>query len=267
MNYRRELFTGYSPELQNLFGPFIQEANKFVERNQGHIATLYTSPDDMQVWANELVNLAQTLVSELRTLGTRPFSFYKSILVPPREAAEKLREKTMQVSVTDTAGVEGPGMAHHGGTCYYIFDKASTSIENATDHPRTLLVMLQHLPKGKNTGNEIHGVKIEDDKLIATKDVGGMELHVPLLPDTTFFNNGKEVHPNPYEGVVTIPGDQHSLVRYSGSAINLIIMAYGAGLGKKVDPKLLSQGIYQLYPEPVQLPLGKYSGIQRHIIF
>ena len=88
MNDRRELFTGYSPELQSLFAPFIQEANEFVERNQVNIATLYTSPEDMKVWANELVKLAQPLVSELRALGPRPFSFYKSILVPSHEAAK-----------------------------------------------------------------------------------------------------------------------------------------------------------------------------------
>ena len=173
----------------------------------------------------------------------------------------------MQISVADTSGIEGPGMLYHGGTCYYIFDKAITPIEDTTIHPRTLLVMLQHLPKGKNTGNEIHGVKIEDGKLIARKDMGGMELHFPLLAETIYFNNGREIHPNPYEGVATIVGDQHSLVRYSGSAINVIIMACGAGLGTKVNEELVSKGIYQLGPEPLPLPLGKYSGIQRHIVF
>ena len=267
MNDRRELFNSYSPELKDHFASFIEQANNFAERNIVKIATLYTSPENMQADANELIALAEPLVAILKTIGEHPFSFYRSLLSPPREAAKKLGDETMRTSVSDTAGIEGPGMVDHGGTSYYIFEKVVSMAGQAASHPRTLLVMLQHLPKDKNTGNEIHGVKIEGNKLEATRGIGGMELHIPLLDNTIFFNNGDKIRPNPNEGVLTLPGDQHSLVRHNGAAINVIIMAYGAGLGAKVNPKLTEQGVFGLDPSPIRLPLAKYWSIPRHISF
>lgn len=267
MNDARELFGGYSPDLKTHFLPFIEKANEFVEKNQFTLATLYTSPENMQTYANELVVLATPLVETLKTIGQQKFSFYRSLLLPPVETAKKLGKETMQGSVSDTAGIEGPGKVDHGGTCYYIFEKVLSGIGQVANHPRALLVMLQHLPKGKNTGNEIHGVKIDGNTLLATKGIGGMELHIPLLDNTIFFNNGNEIRPNPNEAVLTLPGDQHSLVRQTGNAINMIIMAYGAGLGAKVNPKMVEQGVWGLGSSPVPLPLTKYSQISRHITF
>ncbi|OGK14838.1 hypothetical protein A3C98_02995 [Candidatus Roizmanbacteria bacterium RIFCSPHIGHO2_02_FULL_37_15] len=61
MNEGRELFEVYCPELRATFDSFVKEAKEFTQRNQGKIATLYTTPDIMRFYADELVALAGSL--------------------------------------------------------------------------------------------------------------------------------------------------------------------------------------------------------------
>jgi len=228
MNDARELFTGYSQELQLAFTPFIEAANEFVQRNQGKIVTLFTSPDEMRGYVDELTVLGKTLVTNIRASGSNnTYQLYKSVLMPSREAARKLGENTMRGSISDTAAIEGPGMVYHGRTRYNILEKVIFQSEDGNVYPRTLLVMVQNLPQGVHTGDEIHGVAVQEGRLVATHNIGGMELHIPLRDNTIFYNNGEEYKPKPLEGIFTLPGDIHSLRKENKSAINIILMAYG----------------------------------------
>jgi len=268
MNDARELFVGYSPEVQSTFAPFIKIANEFAVRNRGKIATLSTPPDEMKSYADELIALGKVLVTSINASPSDAiYHLYKTVLIPSREVARKSGQNIMRQSVSDTTDVDGPGMVYHKGTRYNVLEKVIFQSEDGKVNPRTLFVMVQNLPTGFNTGGEIHGVALQDGGLVATNNIGGMELHIPLRDETIFYNNGNEYRPKPLEGILTLPGDVHSLQRQVKPAINIILMAYGAGLGVKVNESLISKGVAGLGSTPKTLPMQTYSQIPRHIVF
>lgn len=250
MNDNRELFSDYSPEIQSKFTPFIIEAKEFVTRNQGKIATLFTSPSEMETYVGELAALGRTLVSNLRAIDLDFYSLYKLGLKPSR---------------TVSPAVEGPGMVTHGDTRYNILEKVNFQQEDIGVQARTLLVMIQNLPAGINTGDEIHGIELKSNQLVATRKNGGMELHIPLRDDTVFYNNGQEYKPKALEGILTLPGDIHSLQRQAKPAVNIIVMAFGAGLGVKVNGSQIANGILVSELVTQTIPLQTYTEIPRQI--
>lgn len=261
MTERKELFADYSPELRSAFSSFIDEANEFVRRNQGKVATIHTPEQTMQEYVQDLIKLGRALVSGVRTIKTENYSaVYESVLNPSRESL-KVEGEPKVPGYSDYAGMEGPGFVRHGKTRYHILEKVI--YPKYTFFPRTLLVMLQRVPRGLNTRDEIHGVKIQDGMLTASKYIGGIEMHVPLQKDTSFWNNGKKYYLEPLDGLLTLPGDIHSLGGERWPSKNIIIMAFGAGLGQKVDEDLISRGI-QVNSVVKSLPLPDYSMISRY---
>jgi len=260
MIQRRELFEGYSQELKTTFKPFINEANEFVKRNQGKIATLYTPQQKMQGYVQDVIELGKALVSGIRSIGAGNYlSIYESALNPSREAFKREDEPIIS-GFSDYVGIEGPGFVRHRKIRYHILEKVN--FPNNGIFPRTLLVMLQRVPSKVDTGHEIHGVKIKNDMLIANEDIGGIEMYIPLQKDTSFWINGKRYSLEPLDGVIVLPGDVHSLGGERWPSKNIIIMAFGAGLGEKVDEGLISRGV-EIDSLPTPLPLVDYSRITR----
>ena len=98
-----------------------------------------------------------------------------------------------------------------------------------------LILLLQRVPHGMDTGTEVHGIKeVKKGKFVPT-EIGGMEVYLPLVDDITFYVNEEVFEPKALEGFLTIlPGDVHHHIKEKGRGPARVLIIGGCGFSRGV---------------------------------
>jgi hypothetical protein len=227
MTERQSLEAIYPEELQKVFPALEEQIEEFLARNGERVITLETPPDVVEQCAEELQELARTIASGISDGNTDPISLYLRTTQPARRVGKVVIGSPEQV-----------GLIAFGNHRYHILEKVEGPME------RALLLLLQRIPHGVDTGGEVHGFKKADrtgDEDLVPAETGGIEVYLPLVDDITFHVNDKVFQPKALGGLVSIlPGDNHhhSKDKGHGPARVLILGGCGFGVGIKTDKSL-----------------------------
>lgn len=238
----------YPPELVKVFPDFPQQVDAFLARNRGVSATIRTAPEAMARYADELTELARTLRDDLKNTATGPTDLYHLATAPS------------QLAGAVDVGTESPVGVMSGSHRYHILYKTPV----ARGLGRDLLLLLQRLPRGLDTGAEIHGLVETKDQPghYQATDTGGAEVYIPLTDGIVFYVNGREYRPKALADLIRVfPGDIHHHHKEQGRGPARVLIV--AGLGMARWPKV-PQGQNSFQVEGFgQVPVTAFNHIPR----
>ena len=230
----RQLLTDiYPPEIVEAFPTFGDEVAAFLERNAGKVATLETPAAEVENYAEELQALVRTVAAGLKDGQPDPVTLYLQATQPARKAGI--------IRSPQEGGQVGLILGKHR---YHILERVGLEGEGVPAFARSLLLLLQRIPKGEDSGTEVHGVrKVKDDDPpelrakakhgLVPAEIGGVEVYLPLVDDIRFHVNKNVFQPKALEGLVTIlPGDTHNHIKKEGSGPVRLLLIGGFGFSR-----------------------------------
>lgn len=232
MPERQPLTDFYPPEIATAFPTFENEVASFLERNSGTVVNFKTPAVQVEKYAQELQVLATTVASGIKNWKIDIVSLYLKATQPAREAG---------ILRPEDEGRVGLVLGKHR---YHILEREKQSIPASN-----ILLLLQRVPYGEDTGAEVHGLKRIGDQLVPDKNVGGIEVYLPLVDDVTFYVNDQIFKPRALEGLITVlPGDTHHHIKTKnhGPVRVLIFGGFGFGYGIKTKENFEVSGFSQI---------------------
>lgn len=259
MSERVPLDQIYSEELKSIFPTLSQSVETFLQKYGTEIATVDTSPEKIAQWTEAL----QTLATEIAR-GLQKLSSLGDTLSVTSALSEMLRPARKTGSVP-LGGNERFGILNKIMPSYHVLEKAETGGSSLLTHPRALLLLLQHLTPGIDTGAEIHGVKPFDENGPAEERIhmlhglvraqnAGIEVYLPLRDrdEITFFINNEVFKPKALHQLLTIlPGDTHHHIQTKGTGFSSVLILGGFGFSKGLKVK---EGTSFVVPEFKNIP-------------
>jgi hypothetical protein len=224
---RQPLTSIYPPEIVAVFPTFEDEVKGFLETNKGVVVNLETPTEEVERCAKELQELATTVATGIKEREIDIFTLFRGIIQPARRGGIIRPEDKGQVGLI------------FGRQNYHILERDKVLVPELLP-ANSLILLLQRVPYGKDTGAEIHGIKeVEKGKFVPT-EIGGIEIYLPLVDDITFYINEKEYKPKALEGILTIlPGDVHHHIKEKGKGPARVLIIGGGGFsrGTKTENK------------------------------
>lgn len=224
MSERQYLTEIYPEELHRVFPTLDKQIEEFLAVNGNKVVTIGTSTEEVRQCVEGLQTLAKTIATGISSGSIDPVSLYLQVTQPARAVGE-----------VKVGSPEQVGLIAFGKHRYHILEKVDD------DTGRSLLLLLQRIPHGVDTGGEVHGFKKSDGKGkedLVPAESGGIEVYLPLVDGITFHVNNKVFQPKALGGLITIlPGDNHHHSKDTGigPARVLILGGCGFGIGTKTD--------------------------------
>lgn len=204
----------YLPELALVFPEFEEQILYFLRKYSEVLATPETESVKVREYALALAEIGKSIVEGIKLEKLSVKDLFKAVISPARAAGEFDRERKV--------GLAFGGKGKHR---YHVLDREGVLREPRND----LLILLQRLPRGKDTGAEVH-------------KKGGIEICLPVVDGIHFFVNDEVFKPKALSSLIVIlPGDVHHHIKAGGHgpARVLIIAGFGFSRGEKIEPDKL----------------------------
>jgi hypothetical protein len=214
----------YPKELTRVFPALEKQIDGFLKGNGQQVVTLNTPAEVVKQCAEKMKSLATTISEGIKNSGMDPVTLYLKTTQPART-----------MGTVEVGSSEQVGLLASGNHRYHILEKVDGPIG------RNLLLLLQRIPYGMDTGSEVHGVKKAEgggEENFVPDETGGIEVYLPLVDGITFHVNDQVFQPKALGGLVTIlAGDNHRHIKDVGHGPARVLIFGGCGFGMGTKTK------------------------------